>query len=383
MINRALKPLLMLAALTLMLGASGARAEVNEAARLRVDEVMAGMTAEQKVCQLFFVRPEDFARIERVIDGSARLKSAFKRFPVGGVILFPENIKSGARLTALTGDMQRYATEQSGIGVLIAVDEEGGGVARVANKLGLDEKTPALADIGATGDAKKAYEAGVAIGEYLARYGFNLDFAPVADVRADVDNAEITSRSFGYDAGLVSDMTADFVSGLQKQGVMATLKHFPGHGAASGNTHTGGAVSARTLDIWRGCDWLPFVSGIEAGARVVLMSHQTAAAVDGDNPASLSYRIVTELLRGELQFDGVVITDALRMKAIADRYGSGKACVMALKAGCDMLLIPKNFSNGYKGVIEALKSGEVTPERIDESVRRILMLKYDMGLLGE
>lgn len=348
-----------------------------------MERILEEMTLEEKVSQLFFVRPEDFSRLSSVTKPSAAFSRAFGRFAVGGVVLFPGNIKSAAQLQALNAAMQEYAKSAHGVGLLIGVDEEGGGVARVAAKLKLRDAEPSMSAIGETGDPERAYQAGAHIGGYLAEYGFTLDFAPVADVRTDVKNAEITARSFGYDATMVSEMVARYVAGLQENGVLAVLKHFPGHGAASGNSHSGSAVSTRTVSDWRECEWLPFQAGLSAGARVVMMSHQTAAAVDNGNPASLSETIVTELLRGELGFDGVVITDALRMDAITGLYGSGEACVRALEAGCDMLLLPYNFSNGYNGVMDALESGRLTEARIDESVRRILTLKAEWGLIEE
>lgn len=255
-------------------------------------------------------------------------------------------------------------------------------MARVSKKLRLKNPVPAMSEVAADGDPQAAYEAGAKIGAYLSGYGFTLDFAPVADVRFDVKNAEITDRSFGRDAPAVADMTASFVRGLQDEGVLAVLKHFPGHGSASGNSHTGMAVSDRTADEWRACEWLPFRAGIDAGARIVMISHQVARQVDAGSPASLSRTVVTEMLRGELGFDGVVITDALRMQAVSDSYGSGEACVRALEAGCDMLLLPKNFTNGYNGVMEAVEEGRLTEERIDQSVLRILTLKAQRGLIS-
>lgn len=226
-----------------------------------------------------------------------------------------------------------------------------------------------------------AYDSALAIGGYLFRYGFNVDFAPVADVRTDVKNTEIKMRSFGEEPLMVSAMTACFVDGLHACGIIPVLKHFPGHGAVSGNTHSGIGISRKTADEWRETDFLPFIAGIGADAEMVLMSHQMAVNVDPNLPASLSPRVIT-MLREELGFKGVIITDALRMDAIHKLYGSGEACVRALEAGADMLL-PSNFTNAYNGVMKALKEGRLTEERIDESLRRVLLLKEKYGLLRE
>ncbi len=347
----------------------------------RVDRIIGGLTLHEKVCQLFFVQPEQFSRTEKVNAPARSLERAFGRFPVGGIILFASNITK-RNIADLNAAMQSYARGVNGIGLLIAADEEGGGVSTVANKLKLEEKQRCAAETGAAGDPGEAYASALAIGGYLSRYGFNVDLAPVADVRTNVKNAEITLRSFGEDAHLVSAMTERFVQGLGAYGVIPVLKHFPGHGAVSGNTHSGPGVSQRTADEWREADFLPFIAGIDAGAEMVMMSHQMAVNVDPGLPASLS-PVIVSLLRDELGFEGVIITDALRMDAIRDLYGSGEAAVRALEAGADMLLLPYNFSNAYNGVMKALEAGRLTEARIDESVRRVLLLKERYALLEE
>lgn len=344
-----------------------------------IRKIISGMTLHEKVCQLFIVQPEQFSRMDSVKAPSAKLRRAFKRFPVGGVALFNANMQKRS-LAQLNEAMQGYALESSGIGLLIGTDEEGGGVSRVANRLKLGQAQPSASEIGKSGDPMQAYRAASAIGEYLAGYGFNLDFAPVADVRYDVKNAEITRRSFGDDPQTVADMTAHFVRGLGEKKIISVLKHFPGHGSVSGNTHTGIGTTEKTVDDWRTSDFLPFRAGIDAGAGMVMISHMTAVKADPDHPASLS-PVIIGYLRGELGYDGVVVTDALRMDAVHARYSSGEACVLAIEAGADMLLLPYNFTNAYNGVMKALNDRRLTEERIDESLYRILTLKKTYGLL--
>ena len=295
---------------------------------------------------------------------------------MGGIILFSPNIRKD-EVASLNAGMQSAALDANGIGLFIGVDEEGGGVSRLANKLKLKEKQPDPSKIETPEDA---FSSGRVIGGYLAEYGFNLDFAPVADVRADVPGAEITVRSYGSDPEAVSRKVARFTEGLHSRGILAVLKHFPGHGAVSGNTHTGTGVSVRTLEELRGADFIPFAAGIAAGADMVMLSHQIAESIDPERPASLSPAVVG-ILREELGFEGVVITDALRMKAVSEPYGSGEACVMALEAGADMLLLPYNFTNAYDAVMKAVKEGRLTEQRIDESLSRILALKEKCSLL--
>ena len=341
--------------------------------------LLSRMTLHEKVCQLFFVQPEQFSRLDRVTGGSGKLRRAFARFPVGGVILFPSNMASRS-LASLNADMQSYALENGGIGLFVGTDEEGGTVSRVAARFKLPDKPPSAMELGEKKDPEAAYRSAAVIGKYLKRYGFNVDFAPVADVRADVKRAEITTRSFGSDPPLVAGYVARFVQGLQDQGVMAVLKHFPGHGAVSGDTHKGPGVSQRTLEQWRNAEFLPFQQGLGAGAGMVLLSHQSAPQVDSQHLASLSPAIIG-LLRQELGFQGVIITDALRMDAVRQVGSSGEVCVQALEAGCDMLLLPYNFTNAYNGVMAALQSGRLTEERINESVLRILRLKHQWHLI--
>ena len=342
-----------------------------------VERRLSQMTLDEKICQLFFLTPESFSRLSLVTKPSNALASALKKTPVGGVIFFSDHFVSVAQTQRLCAFIQQNAS--NGVLFFLGTDEEGGGVSRAINKLGL-QKAPSFSDIT---DASAAYNAGSLIGSQLTMLGLNFDFAPVADVRTDLDDVEITARSFGYDATQVAELTGSFTQGLTNRGIIATLKHFPGHGSAVGNSHDGKSVSTRTVKQWRSCEWLPFRSGLDAGAEVVLLSHQVAAVVDHAFPASLSPIIVTGLLRGELGFDGVVITDGLRMDAISDNYSSGEACVLALEAGADMLLLPKNFSNALEGVRNAVQSGRITEARIDESVRRILTLKDRHGLLEE
>ena len=345
----------------------------------KIEGIIGNMSLHEKICQLFLIRPEQFSGTKRVTAADRALSRAFLRFPVGGIILFAENITK-KNIVQLNAGMQAYAREANGIGLLIGIDEEGGSVSTLANKLKLSDKQPIPSEIGATGDPARAYEAGNVIGRYLSQYGFNVDFAPVADVRMEVRNPEISRRAFSDDPDLTAQMTAQFVLGLHEHRIISVLKHFPGHGAVSGNTHTGVGTSKRQLEDWRETEWKPFMSGIDAGAEMVMLSHQLAVKVDPDRPASLSPEIIA-LLRNELHFEGVIITDALRMNAIHGQYGSGEACVLALEAGADMLLLPYNFTNAYNGITKALQEGRLTEERIDESVRRILLLKASHGLI--
>ena len=235
---------------------------------------------------------------------------------------------------------------------------------------------PDMQEIGNTQDPEEAYRVGETIGRYVKELGFNVDFAPVADVASNPDNQVIGSRSFGSDAGLVSQMVAREVQGMQEQGVSASLKHFPGHGDTSEDSHAETAVSKKTADELRNMEFLPFKAGIEAGVDMVMIGHISVPAITGsDIPASLSEQIITGCLREELGYQGIVVTDSMSMGAIVNTYTSADAAVRALQAGCDMLLMPQDFQAARQAVLDAVKDSVLSEERLDESLRRIFRVK--------
>ena len=267
--------------------------------------------------------------------------------------------------------------------MFISVDEEGGTVARIANSDAMGTtKFPAMSEIGATGDSRQAYNVGATIGREIAELGFNLDFAPVADISTNADNTEIGSRSFGGDADLVSDMVSQEVRGLQDSGVSATLKHFPGQGDSGDDTHKGFVNLDVTIDRLRDVEFGPFKAGIAAGTDMVMMSHVAVRNItQNEVPASLSSLMVTDILRKELQFDNVIITDAMNMKIITKFYDAGEAAVMAIEAGNDMILMPDDFVSAYEAVYEAVQDGTLTERQINQAVSRILTVKIRRGIL--
>ncbi len=259
--------------------------------------------------------------------------------------------------------------------LFIAIDEEGGQVSRLA-EAGLVENAGGAHEIGATADPAQAYAAGQNIAGYLSEYGFNLDFAPVADVN-NVDDSVIGERSYGSDSAIVSSMVASMVQGLEENGVSSCLKHFPGIGSSVDDTHVGLAGTDRTAEQFRAEEFVAFQAGIEAGADFVMVSHMAAPAFTGDNtPCSMSHEVVTDILREELGFDGVIITDAMNMGAITEYYEADEAAILALRAGCDMILMPEDFEKAYEGVLQAVRDGTISEERINDALRRIYRIKY-------
>ena len=345
-----------------------------------VETLMEEMTLREKVCQMFIVTPEQLTGYGCVTYGDSVVQQSFMDMPVGGVILFAQNLSYQEQTSQLISACQDYAMDSCGAGLFVAVDEEGGTVARAAQKLG----TTAFSDMayyGQMNDTQQAYNIGSTIGSDLSALGFNVDFAPVADVNLNAGN-ELGNRIFSSDPEIVSDMTANVVMGLQDQGVCATLKHFPGLGAADGNTHYDNFVHIyRTLDELREAEFVAFSGGIEAGADFVMVGHQKVSGVGDDLPADLSYTVVTTLLREELGFQGIAVTDAQQMNTIAGVYGSGDAAVRSVEAGIDIILMPADLRAAVDALCYAVEEGRLTKERIDESVVRILNQKAELGLL--
>ncbi len=354
-----------------------ATAAVNDG-EAKVEELMQSMTLEEKVWQMFFVRPEDITGMGTVVQAGETTKTALENYPVGGFIYFSQNIESREQLTEMIANVQSY----SKIPLFISVDEEGGRVARLGDA-GIGVTThPPMAEIGASGDPRRAGEVGETLGRDLKELGFNMDFAPVADVITVENNEDIGDRSFGSDPELVADMVAAEVEGMQSQNISATLKHFPSNGSTESNTHNETGVCTRTLEEMRSCEFIPFKAGIEAGADVVMVAHMAAVNVTGDEtPSTLSKTIVTDLLRGELGFSKVVISDALNMGAITSVYEPEEAAVAAVEAGVDLLLMSPDAVGSAETIIAKVESGEISEDRIDESVRRILSLKQERGIL--
>ena len=322
--------------------------------------------------------PEQLTGVSQVVAAGDATRESLEKYPVGGLIYFAQNIQSENQLKEMLSNTASYSL----FPLFFGVDEEGGKVARVADALKLDKTLP-MGEIGAAGDTQAAYDAYQNIGGYLSSYGFNVDFAPVADVLTNVDNTVIGNRAFSSDAGVAAQMVSSAVTGLQETGVSACLKHFPGHGDTAGDSHTGAAQTDRTKEEIEAEEFLPFQSGIEAGADMIMVGHITAPNLtDGDSlPASISEKIITGVLRNELGYQGIIITDAMNMGAITEYYKSDVAAIMALKAGADMVLMPENFEEAYQGVLDAVVDGTVSEERIDDSLRRIYRVKLKSRVL--
>lgn len=337
----------------------------------RVEEMIEGMTLEDKVAGLFIVTPESITGVSAATKAGDGTRKALEKYAVGGLIYFAKNIKNADQfkeMIAATKDMTRYE-------LFYAIDEEGGKVARLGNS-GLGTKVEAAGTVGAAGDVDAAYNMGVVLADNLVSTGLNLNLAPVADITVG-DKSFIGDRSFGSDPITVGEMVAAVVQGLHSRDVSATLKHFPGIGSTTQDPHAGLASTDRTEEQFRSEEFVVFKAGIDAGADMIMISNIAAPALTGnDLPCVFSEKVVTDILRKELEFDGVIITDAMDMSVVSSYYGADEAAIMALKAGCDMILMPENFEKAYNGVLDAVKNGTIAEERINDSLKRIYLIRY-------
>lgn len=339
-----------------------------------VDETLAGMTLHEKVCQMMFVTPEELTGEDGVTVAGDATRQALENYPVGGIVYFAKNLESQDQVKEMIDNSQKY----SSIGLFVATDEEGGVVNRLMDTVGTTY-IGSMYYYKDDGD-ETAYENAYTIANDMSTLGFNLDFAPVADVWSNPDNTVIGERAYSDDYAQAAELVGNAVKGFNDGGVMCTLKHFPGHGDTAEDSHYSSAYVHRTKEEIMADEMQPFRSGIEAGAEFVMVGHLIVPDID-EVPATLSYKIATGILRDELKFEGVAITDSFEMESIADNYSVDDAVVMSVKAGMDMILQPKDMASAVNSIEQAVADGELSEDRIDESVRRILTLKESRGLL--
>ena len=351
-----------------------------------IAEAVAAMSTEQKVSQLLV------AGIEGTQLGQDAVQ-AVQDYQVGGVILFGRNVESAGQLAELTNGLKDLNGDYTPL--FLCVDQEGGRVDRMPPEV---ERTPSAWSVGQTLDTEGVGAAyGALLAEECAAFGFNMDFAPSLDIWSNPDNTVIGDRAFGNDWEWTAFFGMSAVESMEEQGgVIPVVKHFPGHGDTSVDSHVALPVVDKSLEeLWQS-ELVPFnmtlnqedYFGAQAGpsAPAVMVAHILLSQVDPDYPASLSHRVVTGLLREEMGFDGVVCTDDLTMGAVSNTYGMGEAAVLAVEAGCDLLLVchgADNLTAARDALLEAADSGRLSPERLDESVKRILSLKVEYGLTND
>lgn len=365
-----------------------------------IKDIIDKMTLEQKVAQLFVVSPETLTGVDSVQYAGDMTYQALQDYPVGGIVFAKDNIDSSSQFGTMTDNLQSYSEDISGLPLFLAAAEEGGSASVLGNNDNLDEYyensysdddsdyssssaksvhsgAPSMSEIGRKDDSNNAYEAGKSIGSLMSAYGLNLDLAPVADVLSG-NSTGIGDRTFGTDVQTVSDMALEVIRGIQEEDVNAAMKYFPGYGAASSNM-SGFPVINSSLDELKKKEFLPYSNAIAQGLDFVMVGHISVPNVTGDDtPASLSEKMISEVLRKDLGFKGIVMTDYLNDKTIVKNYSAADAAVKAIQAGADLLLEPDDLEAAYEGVLKAVKKGDITEDRLDESIYRILRVKLSM-----
>ena len=358
-----------------------------------VETTLAAMTLEEKVGQLFMTNvygstadtqaPADVAANQELY-GVDNAEQLIDQYHPGGIIYFAwtNSVQNPTQISGLSNGIQDAALSQpSTVPSLIGIDQEGGIVARIGPPA---TQLPGNMALGAGRSANDAQTAAAINGDELAAMGINWNFAPVADVNVNPANPVIGVRSFAENPRLAATLTAAQTRGYTASGVAGAAKHFPGHGNTADDSHFGLPIIHHTRQEWERLDRPPFQAAIDAGVPAIMTAHISVPALDpSEDPATLSEPIMTGILREEMGYDGVVITDALDMAGASENYGNDRVPVLALKAGVDMLLMPPEFDVAYTAVLEAVESGELTEERIDTSVRRILTLKQSLGIVDD
>ncbi len=341
-----------------------------------IDLVVQNMTLDQKLGQMMIVQ---FLGPTYSLD----ISTMISQYHVGAVLLFTvnNNIADKVQLKGLIQQMQSNSSKSS-VPLVVAIDQEGGTVDRLK---ALDGPRPPAADIGATNDPGKAMAEGMRDAQDLASYGFNLNLAPVVDV-TNVYNQQLYDRTYGNTAAVVTKMAQAYLQGLQQSGrVLGTIKHFPGLGDVGVDPHSGVPNLYRSKSDLEAIDWAPYRALIQQdNVYAIMVTHEIVHAIDGSKPSSLSYKVVSGILRNEFGFQGVIMTDSLTMEGITAYYTEGQAAAVAVEAGSDLLMgatTPADVASMIEGIKQAIATGEISQQRIDDSVRRILMLKFHMGLL--
>ncbi len=334
------------------------------------------MTLHEKIGQMFVISPESLnqdSEIKYVTEFSNEMAAYYKQYPAGGFIIFSENIEDEKQLKKLNKKLHSIGKNRP----LIFVDEEGGRVARLAKTEALClHNVGSMSVIGNSEDTKAAFAAGKYIGSYLKDFGFDVDFAPVADINSNSMNTVIGDRAFSADPEIVAKMSVAFMEGLKKSGVAGCFKHFPGHGDTMTDTHSGYAETVKTWNELLNCEMIPFAAGIENNVPFIMTAHVAVPSVTGCRlPATVSGELLTEKLRNELHFEGIIITDAMNMGAISKHFSQSEAAVQAILAGADIILLPSDYVNAFEGIENAVKNGIIPEEKINESVLRILTFK--------
>ncbi len=344
----------------------------------QIENNMKQMTIEEKIGQIFIIAIRKDSKGEPITQMNEELKMLLTKYPVGGIILFKENIISINQTKALIDGAQGC----SKIPLFIGVDEEGGKVSRVGSNEGIN-KVPfkSAFNIGQTGDTRVAFEEAKRMGKLLNTLGFNMDFAPVADIYNEPSNTVIGKRSFGITAQEVIPMVITFAKGLQEEGIQPVLKHFPGHGNTLEDSHEGLAYVNKSLEELEKEELRPFEAGLDSGIGALMRGHLVVKGVDQVMPASLS-KVWGEYITTHYDSEDILLmTDAMDMGAIQNKYTVEEATLLCIEAGNDICLMPADIEKAYNALLKAYKEGKLTEERINCSVKKILSKKVAQNIL--
>ena len=328
---------------------------------------LSDLTLDEKIGQMFFAGISNTELTETD-------KKLIEQYKVGGIILFKENLQSPNQILRLLKTLKETNVENT-FPLFLGIDEEGGRISRLPNEI---QSLPSSLEIGNSNHVLFAYDIGRILGKELSAFGFNLDFAPVLDINSNPNNPIIGDRSFGNTAGVVSAFGLETMRGLHSENIISVIKHFPGHGDTDVDSHLELPTISKTKEQLKELELIPFEQAIHQNADAVMIAHILLPKIDAIYPASMSKNIITDLLRDEMEFKGVVITDDLTMKAITNNYSIEEAVVQSIKAGSDILLIAHEFHNveiGIQSIKKAINTGEITEEQINASVMRIIQLK--------
>lgn len=334
----------------------------------RVEDTLSEMTIDEKIGQMITI-------YYNAPSMDSTLKKAIEEVRPGGFILFSDNMSSYDGTLKFIKDIK----ELSSIPMFISIDQEGGIVQRLLSIKGVEiSNIPSMYEVGLKNDLELTYEVGKLIAEELRVFGINMDYAPVIDVYSNTNNTVIGKRAFGTTAQIVSNHGLKLAKGLSDNGVIPVFKHFPGHGNTETDSHYDLPVVTKTKEELKSIDLVPFIDAINNDAKVIMVGHLAVPSITNDNtPASLSKKLVTGFLKDELNYKGLVVTDALNMGALTKYYPKEEICGKAVEAGVDILLMPTSSRTCLKSVKDALNNKKITEEQINESVRKILTIKYE------
>ncbi|WP_261304728.1 beta-N-acetylhexosaminidase [Paenibacillus andongensis] len=330
------------------------------------------MTLEEKVGQMIIAGIDEYSM-------NVQARELIETYHVGGIILYKPNVKNTTQLVSLVNELKQTNAVNK-LPLWLGVDEEGGRVTRLPDEI---TKTPTSRDIGKTGRPVLAYQIGQLLGKELNAYGLNMDFAPDLDVNSNPNNPVIGDRSFGSNASIVSSFGVQMMNGLQNQQVVPVVKHFPGHGDTSVDSHVGLPVVQNDLARLRKLELVPFAEAIKHQADAVMVAHILLPKVDAQNPASMSKKMMTDLLRKEMGFEGLIMTDDMTMGAIIKNYDLGEAAVKSVLAGANIVMVGHEYEKVVtviNALRKAVQSGQIPMETIDQSVRQVTKLKQKYQL---